>query len=368
MTDLIEWYFNSSKHGVVENVTQDVDQILNSTSNQYIVMHNIKLQQEGMYWCEMGDTAGSVYYLHVDNNVEAINIVFPDTAPNASHATSAANVPEYELEVYTSWTTWTSCSTCDAVGIKTRYGYCVISGRTKSWSKTEEDATSTVTINETLKNSIKTRLKTALLLFKNTLPCKSKFVPKQIQTIPAIRNRTTEVMRQYCKKKCRKQAIFEVRDEKGNVLERANNSAGIYSLIQGIPQLLPSVERNIIYAKRNKKIKLVCPGNLKADIPVVWHIGKKAIISSQIEQQSNGRIRITPQMHILVTSLKFEDANIYSCWQNNEVAGIIKLNVSEEVELKLNHHVILISLIFILSVILIVFWRAFKRQMRFTMY
>lgn len=52
-----------------------------------------------MYWCEMGDIAGSVYYLHVDNNVEAINIVFPDTAPNASHAASAANVPEYELKV-----------------------------------------------------------------------------------------------------------------------------------------------------------------------------------------------------------------------------------------------------------------------------
>lgn len=61
-------------------------------------------------------------------------------------------------------------------------------------------------------------------------------------------------------KKCRKNIIFEVRDEKGNVLESANNSAGIYSMIQGIPQLLPSITRNVIYEKYNKKIKLVCPG------------------------------------------------------------------------------------------------------------
>lgn len=46
MTDLIEWYFNSSKHGIVENVTQDVDQVLNSANNQYIVMHNIKVQKD----------------------------------------------------------------------------------------------------------------------------------------------------------------------------------------------------------------------------------------------------------------------------------------------------------------------------------
>ena len=61
-------------------------------------------------------------------------------------------------------------------------------------------------------------------------------------------------------KKCRKNIIFEVRDEKGNVLESANNSAGIYSMIQGMPELLPSVVRNVFYEKRDKKSKLVCQG------------------------------------------------------------------------------------------------------------
>jgi len=61
-------------------------------------------------------------------------------------------------------------------------------------------------------------------------------------------------------KKCPKHVIFEVRDEKGNILESANNSAGIFSMIQGMPEPLPSIARSVIYEKHNKKIKLVCPG------------------------------------------------------------------------------------------------------------
>lgn len=54
--------------------------------------------------------------------------------------------------------------------------------------------------------------------------------------------------------------MFEVHDERGNILESANNSADIYSIIQGLPQPLPSIARNVIYEKYNKKIKLVCSG------------------------------------------------------------------------------------------------------------
>lgn len=51
-----------------------------------------------------------------------------------------------------------------------------------------------------------------------------------------------------------------MRDEWGNVLESANNSAGIYSMIQGMPELLPSIVRSVLYEKHKKKSKLVCPG------------------------------------------------------------------------------------------------------------
>lgn len=48
-------------------------------------------------------------------------------------------------------------------------------------------------------SSPKVQLKTALSLFKNKLPCKSSLVPKQIQLMPIIKNRSTEIMKRYCK-------------------------------------------------------------------------------------------------------------------------------------------------------------------------
>lgn len=57
------------------------------------------------------------------------------------------------------------------------------------------------TIQQTTKtnSSSKLQLRTALLLFKNKIPCKSSLVPKQIQLMPIIKNRSTEIMRRYCK-------------------------------------------------------------------------------------------------------------------------------------------------------------------------
>lgn len=57
-----------------------------------------------------------------------------------------------------------------------------------------------------------------------------------------------------------------------------------------------------------------------------------------------------------------------SCWQNNEIAGIIKLNVIGEIEFKLNHHIILLGAIVIIGVVLIIFWRAFKERTRYVMH
>ncbi|KYM84221.1 hypothetical protein ALC53_05458 [Atta colombica] len=338
MTSLIEWYFNSSSSS--NNKSSKVKDVLYNG--------NRILEQAGAYWCEIGHTIGSIYYLHVDSNMETVN-VYPDRAPYTLQAT-LKNVSEYKLKVYTTWTTWSSCSTCDTVGIKLRYGYCTVSLFEMSDNKSFINKRASIMNKlQHMKRDIKkVQLKTALMLFKNKLPCKSRFLPEQVRLIPVIKNKKIEIVRQYCKKKCRKDIIFEVRDKKGNILESANNSAGIFSMIQEMPKPLPSIARSVIYEKHNKKIELVCPGNLNADVPIVWRIDDKMIIPSHIKSQSNGRIHINPQMQILFEPLKFEDANIYSCWQNNEIAGIIKLIVIEEIEFKLNHHVILMGAIVII--------------------
>jgi len=59
---------------------------------------------------------------------------------------------------------------------------------------------------------------------------------------------------------------------------------------------------------------------------------------------------------------------ISSCWQDNEIAGIIKLKVTGEIEFKLNHPILLTGAILILGVFLLIFWRAFKRRTQYTIH
>lgn len=79
----------------------------------------LKLEQAGIYWCEMGNTVGSVHHLHIDSRTE-------DPHSNITQAASIQML-DYKLRIYTIWTSWSPCSMCDAVGIKFRYGYCTIS-------------------------------------------------------------------------------------------------------------------------------------------------------------------------------------------------------------------------------------------------
>ena len=65
---------------------------------------------------------------------------------------------------------------------------------------------------------------------------------------------------QYYQTSCPENKVFEVRDKNGNVIERANNSAGIYSVLQGIPSIQPSVTRFLQYEEKGKHVVLSCPG------------------------------------------------------------------------------------------------------------
>lgn len=60
--------------------------------------------------------------------------------------------------------------------------------------------------------------------------------------------------------KCPKNEVFEVRDKHGKVIEQANNSAGIYSMLQGLPNLEPPIERQLLYGVKGKDVVIICPG------------------------------------------------------------------------------------------------------------
>lgn len=59
---------------------------------------------------------------------------------------------------------------------------------------------------------------------------------------------------------CKEEQVFEVHDKMGNVIEKANNSAGIYSLAQGLPSIEPQVERRLQYEELGTDVVLRCPG------------------------------------------------------------------------------------------------------------
>lgn len=51
-----------------------------------------------------------------------------------------------------------------------------------------------------------------------------------------------------------------MKDKFGNIIEKANNSAGIYSLAQGLPPIEPYIERRLQYEETNTDVILKCPG------------------------------------------------------------------------------------------------------------
>lgn len=64
----------------------------------------------------------------------------------------------------------------------------------------------------------------------------------------------------YYKVKCDNNNIFEIKDIKGNVIEKVNNSAGIFSPLQIIPELPPKVETSVIITFLNEQLNVTCPG------------------------------------------------------------------------------------------------------------
>lgn len=46
----------------------------------------------------------------------------------------------------------------------------------------------------------------------------------------------------------------------GNVKEKVNNSAGVYSPLQIVPEMPPKVETSVIITFLNEELNITCPG------------------------------------------------------------------------------------------------------------
>ncbi|XP_074037052.1 uncharacterized protein [Leptinotarsa decemlineata] len=261
----------------------------------------------------------------------------------------------YQLIVDTEWTEWSKCSTCGKVGRKNKLGYCTVYSKEKHKLTLASNST-----NETDNAQKITNVDLELFdVFQFGIPCVSHILPKSIKELPQVKSRRNEIMVGYCKTKCQANKIFEVVDKDGKVIEKVNNSAGIYSIAQPFPPLEPTVERQTIYGVKGKTIVLTCPGNLNTDAPIQWQIGNKNLIPEIVSEESKGRIFISITDRIHIKNSRISDSNVYSCWQLKELAGTVRLIVEKKTELTFSHHMMLFATVIILSVFLHVFVKAF---------
>ncbi|XP_063238184.1 Ig-like V-type domain-containing protein FAM187A [Bacillus rossius redtenbacheri] len=300
---------------------------LASREDRSLLLFNLRAAQSGQFLCQAGGAVTASYFLHVANSSEPTATVYPDTAPpNKTRARPPVDVPRRGLRVFSRWQPWTGCSRCDLAGKRTRTGACTVS------LAGGEAATG------------------ILGLFPAGLPCRSPLLPPQLRALPAVRDRPSEIMTGYCKVPCTGPTVYEVRDHEGRLVERANNSAGIFSIFQGVPTPPPDVQRRSRYESTSTpRITIQCPGNLNSDAPVLWQLGSQHINPIAIFQQTHGRIYIDPFGRVVINRPQVKDSNIYSCWQSKELAGTVRLIVEQKPEVTANHRVTLIGLALILG-------------------
>lgn len=95
-------------------------------------------------------------------------------------------------------------------------------------------------------------------------------------------------------------------------------------------------------------------------------MGIKLINPLTINDDTDERITIDPRQRLLFKKLLYADSGIYSCWQNNELVGTIRLEVVYEIELKFDHRIMMIGGLSIILVLSFVFLRAYKGRKRYT--
>ncbi|XP_069682064.1 Ig-like V-type domain-containing protein FAM187A [Periplaneta americana] len=368
----VTWYYDTIPPNG-STLVEYGEHILLSPEDKVLHMYNLQQENSGQYFCKIGGTVMAPYFLEVANDSEPTVQVRPHTAPKAHHSQPSENVPGHNLEVFTAWEPWSPCSKCGEVGKRVRFGICTVkflqevNTTEKLPTGITNNTNETKNLNSNNTKVLESGVMKLLALFKKGIPCRSSLVP-ELQSIPQIQKRKSEIMMAFCKEPCTQESVFQIVDEKGKVVETANNSEGIYSSLQGIPPIPPSVERTTIYEDTSTyKIIIKCPGNLNTDTPVQWQIGTKNINPILIEKQSGGRIYIDMKDHINLKKPRPTDSNIYSCWQGKELAGTVRLVITKEVKLSLNHHVMLIGLSLITGTFLIVCFRVFKGRKKILM-
>lgn len=355
--DSIEWRWAPEHKQYLEPI-ELTENIVISLEDKTLHMYNLELENSGQYICKLGDTLNTPYFLTVIRTLDSeMSEVHSPNGTVGPFPQNPQTIPDQNLVLDTEWSQWSTCSKCNAVGKRHKLGYCSI------YLKKLEEPELTELQNGTVENFgedtniIQLDLE-LFIIFKFGIPCQSHILPKVFKELPIIKQRKNEIMIGYCREQCVKNSIFEVRNKDGKVIEQANNSEGIYSMLQPLPPLEPPVHRTLQYGVKGKRVILHCPGTMNSDTPIHWQVGDKSLIPELISKESHGRIFISITDRIQIKDARISDSNIYSCWQKSELAGTVRLIVEKKFEMNLLQHIMLLGIVVILGVFLWVFAKA----------
>ncbi|KAH1006834.1 hypothetical protein HUJ05_007527 [Dendroctonus ponderosae] len=338
--DAITWEFARQQDEAMSPV-EFTEHTLLSPEDRTLQIFNLKSENSGQYMCKLGNAVVAPYFLTVVNISEtSMHQVHSPADPSGPYSKKPEEIA-FNLVLDTEWGEWSTCSTCGNVGRKHKMGYCNV------YRKALES-------NNRTKRSAE-ELEEIFQIFKYGIPCQSHILPPEVRRLPAVQARRNEIMTGFCHVKCPENLVFEVRDKEGKVIERADNSEGIYSLSQKLPPMEPSTERRLQYEAKGKDLVLECPGNINSDAPILWQIGDKNLIPEKIAKESNGRVYISITDRVHIKKAKISDSNIYSCWQLQELAGTIRLVVEKRYEFNFNHTLMLLGVVLIMGTFLYVF-------------
>ncbi|XP_072942961.1 Ig-like V-type domain-containing protein FAM187A [Epargyreus clarus] len=338
----VAWFYAKS----IQNQTYTpVAEKSNLVSNINITIYNVQSEDSGVYRCQLGTSIGGLIVLEVlnDEEYEVIN------SQSACPASQSVLTPD--LMVYTTWSSWSGCSRCNHIGIRRRHGMCyvqlvddnVIVTTTKDKPKITTKG-NTISKDATLKLfQVCTTTNAYSTEFPNGIGCRSHLLPYAYRTHLTVNARKNVIMVEACKVPCKE--IFEIRSKDGKLIERANNSAGVYSLNQRPLPQPPEPVRDIIFVEYGQKLTLICPGTTLRDVPITWRVGTKYFDGETIAKETKGRIYLTTRDQIVFSSVDDCDSNVYSCWQSLNLAGVVKLQVWRDARFANGRPIAIISLV-----------------------
>jgi uncharacterized metal-binding protein len=138
--------------------------------------------------------------------------VRPNAALKGPHSQPPQVVLGHDFLVFTEWATWSPCSKCGEVGKRVRFGICkvkllqdgVLKTNTINISENVKSSneSSEISANQAARRTVQTvgrETVKIMTLFKKGIPCRSPLLPPELQSIPKIYKRKSEVMEAFCK-------------------------------------------------------------------------------------------------------------------------------------------------------------------------